>query len=156
MRISDLLRPEAVLVPLRAADRHQAIAALVDALPLGAATPANRAAILSAVLAREASGSTAIGSGVAIPHARTPHVPATLMALALLAAPVAFESADSQADGQAVNLVFLLAIPAADPHSYLPVLAALSRMVSDEKLLRRMKKAASREELFGLISDFPL
>jgi len=152
MVLRDLLRRESVLVPLDAADRGRAIAALVEVLALPGSGPEDRAAVRAAVLARETAGSTGIGHGVAIPHARAPQVPATCMAAARTAAPVDFAAAD----GQRASLLFLLAIPAAEPRSYLPVLAALSRLAGDQKLLRRLNKAADRDEFYDLISDFPL
>ena len=151
MILSELLRRQSVLVPLPAADRDRAVAALVAALVLPEAA-ASRAAIQTSVLAREAAGSTAIGNGVAIPHARIPGLERTVMAAGRTAQPIAFGSAD----GKPVSVFFLLAIPAEDPHSYLPVLAALSRLASDEALLRRLRRAAGPDQFFDLIAAFPL
>jgi mannitol/fructose-specific phosphotransferase system IIA component (Ntr-type) len=151
MIVSELLRRQSVLVPLEAADRERAVAALVEALPLPEPAPA-RAAIRAAVAAREAAGSTGIGNGVAIPHARIPGLPRTIMAAGRLLRPIEFGSSD----GKSVSLIFLMAIPAEDPHSYLPVLAGLSRLVSDEKLLRRLLRAAGPDELYDSIAAFPL
>jgi mannitol/fructose-specific phosphotransferase system IIA component (Ntr-type) len=151
MILSELLGRQSVLVPLAAADRDRAVAALVAALVLPEPA-ASRMAIQAAVLAREAAGSTAIGSGVAIPHARVPGLPRTAMAAGRAASPIAFGSAD----GKPVSVLFLLAIPAEDPRSYLPVLAGLSRLASDEGLLRRLRRAAGPDEFFDHIAAFPL
>ena len=78
MIVSDLLRRQSVLVPLDAVDREHVVAALVEALPQSDSA-APRAAIRAAVLAREAAGSTGIGNGVAIPHARIPQLPRPAM-----------------------------------------------------------------------------
>jgi len=152
MILSELLSRESVLISLEAASRDQAFGALVDALPLPGCSDADRAAIKSAVQAREAAGPTGIGNGVAIPHARTLLVPRALLAIARLARPLDMQAAD----GRPVTWIFLLAIPAADPRSYLPVLAALSRLASDEKLLRRLRQEASPGEVYELLAQFPL
>jgi len=151
MTCADLLHPDSILVPLRAADRDEAIALLVDALPLPGG-PAGRAQFKAAVLAREAAGSTGLGNGMAIPHARSQDISAPALAAGLAAKPIDFNSAD----GKPVTVVFLLAVPAADPKSHLAVLAALSRMALDKKLLRRLNHAASPEELRALLAGLPV
>ena len=98
------------------------------------------------------AGSTGIGNGVAIPHARTTQITSACLAVARAAEPIDFKSAD----GRLVTLVFLLAVPDKDPKSHLAVLAALSRMAMDKKLLRQLGKAASPEELRALISAIPI
>jgi mannitol/fructose-specific phosphotransferase system IIA component (Ntr-type) len=151
MIVSELLCRQSVLVPLNAVDLQRAVAALVEVLAVPGSA-ASRAAIRAAVMAREAAGSTGIGSGVAIPHARIPGLPRTVMAAGRAVRPIDFSSSD----GKPVSLVFLLAIPAEDPHSYLPVLAGLSRLASDERLLRRLARAAGPDEFFDLVAAVSL
>jgi fructose PTS system EIIBC or EIIC component len=150
MTFANLLHPDSVLVPLRAEDRDAAISLLVDVLHLPEG-PAGRAPLKAALLAREAAGSTGIGNGVAIPHARSLKISAPLLAAGLAAQPIDFKAAD----GKPVTLVFLLAVPAADPKSHLAVLAALSRMALDKKLLRRLNKAASPDEFHAILAEIP-
>jgi mannitol/fructose-specific phosphotransferase system IIA component (Ntr-type) len=151
MTFADLLHPDSVLVPLRATDRDAAIALLEDLLRLPGG-PADRAQFKTALLAREAAGSTGIGNGVAIPHARSPKISTPLLVAGLAAQPIDFKSAD----GKLVTLVFLLAVPATDPKSHLAVLAALSRMALDKKLLRRLNKAASPDEFRAILAGLPV
>ena len=151
MTFADLLHPDSVLVPLRAADRDAAIALLADVLPLPGGA-ADRAPLKAALLAREAAGSTGIGNGVAIPHARSLNISVPLLAAGRATQPIDFKSAD----GKPVTLVFLLAVPAADPKSHLAVLAALSRMAMDKKLLRRLNKAASPDEFRAILAELPV
>lgn len=147
---ADLLRVESVLAPMPGADREKAIAALVAALPI--TTPQAKEEVLAAVLAREAAGSTAIGEGVAIPHARSPHVSAPLLAVGRAAVPIDFHAAD----GLPVTLVFLLAVPTAEPSFHLKTLAAISRIAADKDLLRQLNAAADPRQLFDLISSRPV
>jgi fructose-specific phosphotransferase system IIA component len=151
MMLSDLLRPNAVVVPLHAASREQAVSLLVDALDLPGA-PKGRDDLKSAILSREEAGSTGIGNGVAIPHARTAQITSACLAVARAAQPIDFKSAD----GKPATLVFLLAVPDADPKSHLAVLAALSRMALNKKLLRRLNKAASPDGLRAILANIPI
>ena len=148
--LADLLRVESILAPMPGSTREKAIAALVAVLPISAA--AAREELLAAVLAREAAGSTGIGEGVAIPHARSTCVSAPLLAIGRAAAPIDFKSAD----GLPVTLVFLLAVPAAEPSFHLKTLAAISRIAADKELLRQLNAAPDPRRLFELIASRPV
>lgn len=144
-RLSDLLSPESVLVPLAADGPSGAVRALVESLPLEAD---GRPELAAAVLERERAGSTGIGNGVAIPHARSSRLAAPRLAVGLAARPLDFKAAD----GKPVNLVFLLAVPDSAPKSHLKTLAALSRLAMDQKLLRQLQKSSTPAELFSLLA----
>jgi PTS system fructose-specific IIC component len=147
---ADLLRVESILAPMPGADPQNAITALVAALPIKDLSA--RQELLAAVLAREAAGSTGIGEGVAIPHARSSRVSAPLLAIGRAAAPIDFHAAD----GKPVTLVFLLAVPAAEPSFHLKTLAAISRIAADKELMRRLNGAGDPRQLFDLIASRPV
>jgi len=149
-RLADLLHLQSVLVPLVAADREAAIKALVSALPLDCDD--DRQGLVSAVLAREQAGSTGIGDGMAIPHARSSRLASPRMSVGLATRPIDFHAAD----GKPVVLVFLLAVPETAPQSHLKALASLSRIAMDKKLLRRITKAATAEDLYALLAERPV
>ncbi|MCX5789684.1 MAG: PTS sugar transporter subunit IIA [Elusimicrobia bacterium] len=148
--LSAVLRPEAVLVPLNAATREAAIGALVERLEIPGMAQ-DRERLKSAVLKREAAGSTGLGRGVAAPHARSSRITAPLLSVGLAPEPIDFRSAD----GQPVTLVFLVAAPEADPAAHLKILAALSRLTNEKRLLNRLNKAASARELYELLAEVP-
>lgn len=148
MTLSDLSSPGSVLVPLEAETKEAAVAALVGALALTAGAEE----LAAAVLAREAAGSTGIGRGVAIPHARSATLKAPRLAAGLTAKPLDFAAAD----GRPVTLVFLLAVPEADPKSHLKALAALSRLAQDAKRLRALMRAPSPREFLAELSQVNL
>ena len=148
--LSDLSSRDAILVPLEAATRETAISALVDVI-VACWTPQDREALKVAMAVREAAGSTGLGNGVAIPHARSPRVTVPILAVGRASRPIEF----SAADGKPVSLIFLLVVPVADPKSHLKALAALSRLAMDKKLLRRLNKAASPDELHKLLAAVP-
>ncbi len=151
MTISDMLSPASVLVPLPAADREAAITLLIEAIALPG-SPEQRGVLREAVLLREKAGSTGIGKGVAIPHARTPLVSKPRLAAGRAAKPIDF----SAADAQPVSLIFLLAVPESDPRSHLQALATLSRLASDAKLLKSLNRASTPQEFLKLLSVLPL
>jgi mannitol/fructose-specific phosphotransferase system IIA component (Ntr-type) len=107
---------------------------------------------LASILAREAAGSTGLGGGVALPHARSARLASPLLAVGRTSVPIDFGSAD----GQPVSLIFLLAASASDPKGHLKALAALSRTAADKKLVRRMLKAATGKDLYGVLAGVPV
>lgn len=152
-RLSDLLRPESVLVPLPADGPARAVEVLADALLFDSpADPKGKQELIAAVLERERAGSTGIGNGVAIPHARSPRLTAPRLAVGLAPRPLDFKAAD----GKPVALIFLLAVPDSAPKSHLKTLAALSRIAMDQKLHRQLLKASSPKELYELLAGRPL
>ena len=151
MKLSDVLLPSSAILPLDAPDRATAISTLVDALGMEGAL-AEKEQLKSAVLARETVGSTGIGNGVAIPHARSKRLSTPRVAVGRTSQPLDFKSAD----GKPVRLVFLLAVPEADPQSHLRILAALSRIATDRKLLQSLMKAGSASKLFELLARVPV
>lgn len=151
MVLSDILSPNSVLVPLRAIGPDSAVTALVEALELPGGTQ-DKEALKAAVLARESAGSTGIGNGIAIPHARSEKLSAPRLSIGLAQQPIDFNAAD----GKPVTLFFLLAVPAANPTSHLKALAALSRLASDKALRRDLARARSADELFKLVAQIPV
>ena len=148
---ANMLRPEAVLVPLNAATREAAIAALVDKLDIPGAVQ-DRERFKTAVLQREAAGSTGLGRGVAVPHAKTSRIATPMLSVGLVPKAIDFGAAD----GEKVTLVFLLAGPEAQPTAHLKILAALSRLTSNKKLLGRLNKASSAQKLYELLAEVPI
>lgn len=106
-------------------------------------------AVVERLEERERLGSTGFGRGVAIPHARLPDVARPVAALLKLRHPVDFTAAD----GLPVTLVFGLLSPENSGATHLHALAALSRLVRDERVHDQLSDAASEEILFSLLTD---
>jgi PTS system nitrogen regulatory IIA component len=98
---------------------------------------------------REKLGSTGFGRGVAIPHARIAGVNRPVAALLRLQAPVAFESAD----GIPVDIVFGLLSPEHAGAAHLHALAAISRLMRDERMHAALTEAPDAEALYGLLCN---
>lgn len=99
--------------------------------------------LVEEVLLRENEGSTAIGGGLVIPHARYQGVVKVQVAVATLAEPLDIPAGD----GQPVDVVILLVGPKGDPRQMLRVLARLARLVKQPDFLASLRTAASNEAL---------
>jgi PTS system nitrogen regulatory IIA component len=146
MKISDLLAPADVMIDVRASNKR----ALLEEFAARAATslglPADRVA--SFLLKREDLGSTGIGRGVAIPHARPPDVQRPYGLFAKLKAPVEFDAID----GQAVDLLFVLLLPAAAEQEALAALALVARTLRSPETLARLRAARDAPSLYAAIA----
>ena len=147
MRIVDLLAPEAIELGVQVASKPDAIEKLIS-LHEGAGNLADVEAYREAILAREAGGTTAIGEGMAIPHAKTDAV--ARPALAAITVP---DGVDYEApDGKPSNLLFMIAAPS-DGDVHLEVLARLMTMLMDVDWRGELLSAGSAEEFLKLIDD---
>ena len=105
MSIGDLIGPDQVVVGLRVADKAQLLAELSRRAAAALSLPAP--ALLQALQAREQLGSTGLGRGFALPHARLPQLPRIYALVARLARPIDFDAVDEKP----VDLVVLLLTP---------------------------------------------
>jgi PTS system nitrogen regulatory IIA component len=104
--------------------------------------------VASEIEKRDELGSTGIGRGVSMPHARLRDVKKPFGLLARLRHPIDFDAID----GQPVDIVFLLLLPAASQLDQLNALAAVARKLRDPDVLRKLRAVASQAELFELIT----
>ena len=138
MKISDFLSQTEALLNVRASDKEK----LLQALAHKAAAKLNLSEddIVSELLKREALGSTGMGNGVAIPHARFQTIEKPFGIIAKLKQPIDFDAID----GQPVDIVFMLLLPTASEGEQLGALACVARKLraaDDLVLLRRAKNA---------------
>src|SRR2546421_9408125 len=106
MRLTEILKPENIKVPLEAKTKNDAIAELVDVLAKnGDVTDPKK--VLDSVLEREATRTTGIGNGLAIPHGKCTGTDHLVMAVGKPATPIDFQAID----GRPVNLIWLLRSP---------------------------------------------
>jgi PTS system nitrogen regulatory IIA component len=105
------------------------------------------AVVTTGINEREKLGSTGFGRGVAIPHARIDGLERPVAAFFKLENPVEFASAD----GMPVDCVFGLLSPSQAGATHLQALAAISRMMRDERMHERLISAPNAEALYGLL-----
>lgn len=106
-------------------------------------------AVLARITEREQLGSTGFGRRIAIPHARMAGLTRPVAVFIRLASPVEFESAD----GMPIDLVFGLLSPEGAGATHLHALAAISRMMRDERMHEALLAAPGTEALYSLLSN---
>lgn len=143
MRIGELLREQDIVLGLQARGKRSALAGIAAGLAERAG--AREGAVLAALLNRERLGSTGIGQGVAIPHARQADIADPAAMLARLEEPVWFDAPD----GDPVDLLVGLLWPKADTPGYLPALAGTCRLLRSAELRRNLRAAATEAEAFA-------
>jgi mannitol/fructose-specific phosphotransferase system IIA component (Ntr-type) len=157
LRLSELLTPSRIRVPLRAQSKEGVLRELV-ALLLGgnggaagaggaAATPADE--VLQAVLERERQFPTGIGYGVAVPHGKTPALASLMVVAGTTPAPVPYETVD----GEPVRLFFLLAGPESQAGAHVKALSRISRLVRREPVRARLLEARTPDEFYRSLCE---
>jgi len=146
MPIGELIGPDQVIVGLRAGDKGQVLQDL--ARRAGAVLSIDARVIFDALQARESLGSTGLGKGFALPHARLEAVQRPFALFARLARPVDFASIDERP----VDLVILLLTPAGSAGRHLATLAALSRPLRDDSFMQRLRQAPDAAALHSLLA----
>lgn len=145
--ISELLKESFIELNLEANTKNDAISHLSEMLYKNGKVSSHKD-FYNAVLERERLGSTAIGAGIAIPHARTNVVNEVAVAFARSSKGIDFNSLD----GDPVHLIFLLAAPIESGSLYLKLLARISRLLRYQDLIEDLKKAQTKEDIIRIIS----
>ena len=145
MKLTELIRPDRMILGLRAADKAQALGEI--AKRASAHLPVESATIYAALDARERLGSTGFGRGFALPHVRIEGVQSPFSLLVRLAKPVEFEAID----GKPVDILFLLLVPPDKGNEHVAALAAVSRSMRDDGVLRAIRKAGSPQALYDFL-----
>lgn len=140
------LSPCVVRVGLDAGDRDAAIEMLVRELH-GAGRLTDTASALESVIDRERVQSTAIGGGIAFPHARTPSAPDLVFAAARLRRGIDFEAPDESP----VDLVFLLLGPPHNPDDHVRLLAGLARLLRRDEVIAELRTAGNEDDFRTVI-----
>lgn len=145
MIISDFLASTDVICDVRAANKQQLLLELAKRAASNLGLQAEYVA--SELLKREDLGSTGMGRGVAIPHARLPMVKKPYGVMARLKPAIDFEAID----GQLVDLVFLLLLPAPPEADQLVALASVARKFKSDEVLKQLRRARSESELSSIM-----
>jgi len=146
IRITDLLKTDTMVINLSAAAKEAVLDELIAKLD-EAGRLNNREEMKQAILAREAQGSTGIGEGIAIPHAKTAAVKTPAIAFGLSREGIDFDSLD----GQKAHLFFMIAATADANQAHLATLALLSQMLMDESFRQELLRAETAEQVLEIV-----
>ena len=146
MKITDLLKPQSILLNASPTNKADAIYTLGDLMDKGG-NLSDKAEYLKAVFAREESGSTGLGDGIATPHAKSAGVKEAGLAAMVVPNGVDFEALD----GQPSRLFFMIAAPEGAADTHVEVLSKLATMVIDPDFKNALIKAATVDRFLELI-----
>ena len=146
MRLTDILKKEHIKVPLVATDKKGAITELVQVLA-DAHELKDASVLLTSVLEREATRTTGIGNGLAIPHGKCAGVDHLVIAIGKPLNPIDFESID----GRPVNLIVLLASPPDQTGPHIQALARISRLMTVDAFRAAMRTATTAEQVYDAV-----
>ena len=146
MEINDLLKPDDVLSCFRASSKKQTLQTLGH--QLSDSYGLDRDSVFDALVDREKLGSTGVGKGVAIPHARVDGLDRIVGLFAHLHTPVDFDSIDDQP----VDLIFMMLAPVDAGADHLKALARVSRLLRDNAVCQKMRAVQDTEALRAILS----
>jgi PTS system nitrogen regulatory IIA component len=147
MKIRDFLVPAQVMIDVKANDKDHMLEQLSTEAAAAAGLPADEVA--REIAKREELGSTGVGNGVALPHARMTSLKAPFALFARLRHGIDFDAID----GEPVDIVVLLLIPEAGDSAKGNALACVARALRDAETLREVRSAPDRESLYRVIAD---
>ncbi|MGD0335516.1 MAG: PTS sugar transporter subunit IIA [Candidatus Omnitrophota bacterium] len=150
MLVMDFLSKKAIVMDIKATKKEEVIRELVDALvDAGDIEKRYRAKLIDALMAREALGSTAIGQGIAIPHAKSECVDSLIAAFGLSKKGVDFDSLD----GEPAYIFFLLVAPQDSAGPHLKALARISRLLKDKYFRDTLRSSTDDKSVLKIIAQ---
>jgi len=147
MDIEDLLDRRAITPKVTAVSKRQALSLVAETASRRFGLDAGE--VLDALLARERVGSTGVGHGVAVPHARLAGLDRMRGVFLRLESPVDFDAVD----GQPVDLLFALFAPVDAGAEHLLALARVSRLLRQAELREQLRQARTIDAVYALLAQ---
>lgn len=142
------LREESVILELKARNKEGSLNELAELLH-GQCPTVDLATVCRLLEERELVGSTGVGNGVAIPHAKVKQLDHILLSLGRSQEGIQFDSIDNQP----VHIIILILSPADRPDDYLKTLAKVSRFLKNPEMRRQLKQATSTNKIVELFNN---
>jgi PTS system nitrogen regulatory IIA component len=146
MPLTDLIAPNAIIPALKVNNKKQVLQELAARAAL--LTGQNERAIFDILMQREKLGTTAVGSGIAIPHGKMPNLTRLFGLFARLDRPVDFDALDNQP----VDLVFLLLAPESAGADHLTALSRVARLLRDQPVAHKLRATQDAESLYAVLA----
>ncbi|MGE0845048.1 MAG: PTS IIA-like nitrogen regulatory protein PtsN [Flavobacteriaceae bacterium] len=147
MDLTDLIASDAIIGSLKAVSKKQAIQEMAEFVAPRTKLPARE--IFDQLLQRERLGSTAIGHGIAIPHARLRGIDHIVGAFARLEKPIDFDAIDDEP----VDLIFLLLAPEGEGADHLKALARLARALRNPTIAGKLRATREPAALYAVLNS---
>lgn len=148
MKIRELLKSQSIALGAKAENKKDCIEKMTVLMET-AGNLADRKQYMQGVLKREAEGTTGIGKGIAIPHAKNAAVKKAGLAAMVLEQAVDFDSLD----GEPVKLIFMIAAPDNGANEHLEALSKLSTMLMDDAFRTQLMQAEDKEQFLAIIDQ---
>lgn len=143
MRVNELVTPERTFVDVHGVSKKRLLDHIAE-LAAGTCPELEEQAVFDALIARERLGSTGIGEGVAIPHCRMSSCRRPIGMLLRLDEPIDFDAAD----GQPVDLVFVLLVPEENPEKHLKTLSHLAALFNEQSFREGLRRPGDAGQLY--------
>lgn len=148
MKIVDYLKEDCIITNLKSTDKEGSLRELIKLLEKNNYVK-NGEKILETVMDREKLGSTGIGQGIAIPHAKTDQINDIVCALGISQNGVDFDSLD----GEPVYIIFLVLAPTKSIGQHLKTLAKIARLLKDKVFRNSLKNCKTPSEALKIIKE---
>ena len=148
MKLSDILTQDCIIPDLKGKGKREVLEEMTEELAFKFAG-LNKERLLEVILEREKLGSTGIGYGVAIPHARLKDLHSIAILFGRSLSVVEFQTMD----GRPSNLFFLIAAPEDSNTAHLKILARISRLLQDDVFRNKLRGASTQEEIYSIIVE---
>jgi nitrogen PTS system EIIA component len=150
MQIMDFLSKKAITIDIKSTKKEEVIKELVESLIIsGDIEKKHRNKLIESLMARESLGSTAIGQGIAIPHAKSDCVDKLVAAFGLSKKGVDFDSLD----GESAYIFFLLVAPQDSAGPHLKALARISRLLKDKYFRDTLRASSDEKSVIKVITE---
>lgn len=146
MKISEVIKPEHVLIGVSVASKGKLLQQLAEnaAHRLGASADD----ILTALQGREALGSTGIGAGIAIPHAPVAGIEQPFGLFVRLIKPIEFDALDDEP----VDIAFLVLMPPGGQAAYLKLLSNVARQLRSAEVMKILRSTGDRDRIYSAVT----
>ncbi|EJL6310312.1 PTS IIA-like nitrogen regulatory protein PtsN [Vibrio cholerae] len=145
MQLSEVLSLDCTKSAVQCSSKKRALEIISEIAALH--TGQNATELFECMLSREKMGSTGIGNGIAIPHARMSDSENAVAVLLQCEEPIEFDSIDNRP----VDLLFALLVPEEQCKEHLKTLACMAERLNDKQILKQLRNAASDQELYNIM-----
>lgn len=145
MQLSEVLSLDCTKSAAQCSSKKRALEIISEIAALH--TGQNATELFECMLSREKMGSTGIGNGIAIPHARMSDSEKAVAILLQCEEPIEFDSIDNRP----VDLLFALLVPEDQCKEHLKTLACMAERLNDKQILKQLRNAASDQELYNIM-----
>jgi len=149
VKIYELLEPENITLDIEASSKESLVRELVSLLGRSGKVK-DEAALIEEAMRRERVGTTGLGDGIAIPHARTDLVKGIAVAFGLSRRGIEFAALD----GRPVHVVLFFAIPAEAVREYLMLLAHTARLFKKKDFVEHLMACTSPEQVIATFARY--